>query len=76
MTPMMMGGPGGPRGGRPGFGGPGGPGGPGRKPTRENPNSVQISSENAKFMMKNGFLYMQQHHPIDRKFLGFLRILS
>ena len=58
MTPMMMGGPGGPRGGRPG-GGPGGPGGPGRKPTRENPNSVQISSENAKFMVKNGFLYMQ-----------------
>jgi hypothetical protein len=56
MAPMMMGGPGGPRGGRPGFGG--GPGGPGRKPTRENPNSVQISKENAKFLMKNGFLYM------------------
>lgn len=54
----MMGGPGGPRGGRPGFGGPGGPGGPGRKPTRENPNSVQITKENAKFLMKNGFLYM------------------
>ena len=59
MAPMnMMGGPGGPRGGRPGFGGPGGPGGPGRKPTRENPNSVQITKENAKFLMKNGFLYM------------------
>lgn len=59
MAPMnMMGGPGGPRGGRP-DGGPGGPGGPGRKPTRENPNSVQISKENAKFLMKNGFLYMQ-----------------
>ncbi len=56
MAPMMMGGPGGPRGGR-GHGG-GGPEGPGRKPTRENPNSVQISRENAKFMMKNGFLYM------------------
>ena len=55
MAPMnMMGGPGGPRGGRPG----GGPGGPGRKPTRENPNSVQITKESAKFLMKNGFLYM------------------
>ena len=42
-----------------GPGGPGrGPGGPGRKPTRENPNSVQITKENAKFLMKNGFLYM------------------
>ena len=47
MAPMnMMGGHGGPRGGR--FGG-GGHGGPGRKPTRENPNSVQINKENAKF---------------------------
>ena len=57
MTPMMMGGP---RGGRPGgFGGPGGPGGAGnRKTVKENPNSVQISKENAKFMMKNGFLFM------------------
>ena len=56
MAPMnMMGGHGGPRGGR--FGG-GGHGGPGRKPTRENPNSVQINKENARFMMKNGFLYM------------------
>ena len=54
MTPMMMGGPGGPRGGRPG--GSGGPGG--RKPVKENPNSVQISKDNAKFMMKNGFLFM------------------
>jgi len=49
---MMMGGPGGPRmGGR-----PGGPGG--RTPVRENPNSVQISKENATFSMKNGFLFM------------------
>ena len=57
MTPMMMGGPGGPRMG--GHGGPGGPGGPGsRKPVKENPNSVQISKENAKFTMKNGFLFM------------------
>ena len=61
MTPMMMGGPGGPRMG--GFGGPGGPGGPGgfgknRTPVRENPNSVQISKDNAKFTMKNGFLFM------------------
>ena len=57
MTPMMMGGPGGPRMG--GHGGPGGPGGPGsRKPVKENPNSVQISKENAKFIMKNGFLFM------------------
>lgn len=56
MTPMMMGGPGGPRGGH---GGPGGPGGPGsRKPVKENPNSVQISKENASFSMKNGFLFM------------------
>lgn len=57
---MMMGGPGGPRMG--GFGGPGGHGGPGgpgsRKPVRENPNSVQISKENARFSMKNGFLFM------------------
>ncbi len=53
----MMGGPGGPRMG--GHGGPGGPGGPGsRKPVKENPNSVQISKENAKFIMKNGFLFM------------------
>jgi hypothetical protein len=53
---MMMGGPGGPRGGH---GGPGGPGGPGsRKPVKENPNSVQISKENASFSMKNGFLFM------------------
>ena len=56
MTPMMMGGPGGPRGGH---GGPGGPGGPGsRRPVKENPNSVQISKENASFSMKNGFLFM------------------
>ena len=57
MIPMMMGGP---RGGRPGgpggFGGPGGPGS--RKPVKENPNSVQISKENASFSMKNGFLFM------------------
>ena len=57
MTPMMMGGP---RGGRPGgpdgFGGPGGPGS--RKSVKENPNSVQISKENASFTMKNGFLFM------------------
>ena len=53
MTPMMMGGPGGPRGGH---GGPGGPGS--RKPVKENPNSVQISKENASFSMKNGFLFM------------------
>lgn len=53
MAPMnMMGGPGGPR-------GMGGHGGPGRKPTRENPNSVQITKENASFSMKGGFLYMQ-----------------
>ena len=53
MTPMMMGGPGGPRGGH---GGPGGPGS--RRPVKENPNSVQISKENASFSMKNGFLFM------------------
>ncbi|MBQ3489126.1 MAG: DUF1854 domain-containing protein [Clostridia bacterium] len=54
MSPMMMGGPGGPRGGR-----PGGPGGPGsRKTVRENPNSVQITKDNATFLMKNGFLFM------------------
>ena len=48
MTPMMMGGPGGPRMG--GFGGPGGPGGAGsRRPVKENPNSVQITKENASF---------------------------
>jgi hypothetical protein len=51
---------GGPRGGRPGgpdgFGGPGGPGS--RKSVKENPNSVQISKENASFTMKNGFLFM------------------
>ena len=44
----MMGGPGGPR-----MGGPGS-----RKPSKENPNSVQISKENASFSMKNGFLFM------------------
>ena len=53
MTPMMMGGPGGPRGGH---GGPGGTGS--RRPVKENPNSVQISKENASFSMKNGFLFM------------------
>ena len=54
MSPMMMGGPNGPRGGR-----PGGPGGPGsRKTVRENPNSVQITKDNATFLMKNGFLFM------------------
>lgn len=57
MTPMMMGGPGGPRmGGQGGHGGPGGPSG--RKNVKENPNSIQISKENAKFIMKNGFLFM------------------
>ena len=63
MTPMMMGGPGGPRmggfGGPGGHGGHGGPGGPGsRRPVKENPNSVQITKENATFFMKNGFLFM------------------
>ena len=53
MAPMMMGGPGGPRGGH---GGPGGTGS--RRPVKENPNSVQISKENASFSMKNGFLFM------------------
>ena len=57
MAPRGMGGPGGPR----GFGGPGGPGGAGgkRKGSRENPNSVAITPENAKFSMRGGFLYMQ-----------------
>lgn len=57
MAPRMMGGPGGPR----GMGGPGGPGGPGgrRKGSRENPNTVAITPENAHFSMKGGFLYMQ-----------------
>ena len=51
-----MGGPGGPR----GMGGPGGPAGGGkRKGSRENPNSVAITPENAKFSMRGGFLYMQ-----------------
>jgi hypothetical protein len=51
----MMGGPGGPR----GMGGPGGPGGGKRKGSRENPNSVAITPENAHFSMRGGFLYMQ-----------------
>jgi hypothetical protein len=51
-----MGGPGGPR----GMGGPGGPTGGGkRRGSRENPNSVAITPENAKFSMRGGFLYMQ-----------------
>ncbi len=56
MAPRGFGGPGGPG----GFG-PGGPGGPGgrRKGTKENPNSVAITPENAHFSMRNGFLYMQ-----------------
>ena len=55
MAPRMMGGPGGPR----GMGGPGGPGGGKRKGSRENPNSVAITPENAHFSMRGGFLYMQ-----------------
>ncbi len=56
MAPRMMGGPGGPR----GMGGPGGGAGEGkRKGSRENPNAVAITPENAVFSMKGGFLYMQ-----------------
>lgn len=56
MAPRGMGGPGGPR----GMGGPGGPTGGGkRRGSRENPNSVAITPENAKFSMRGGFLYMQ-----------------
>ena len=58
MAPRMMGGPGGPR----GMGGPGGSGGSGggrRSGSRENPNTVAITPENAHFSMKGGFLYMQ-----------------
>lgn len=55
MAPRGMGGPGGPR----GMGGPGGAGGGKRKGSRENPNSVAITSENATFSMRGGFLYMQ-----------------
>ncbi len=58
MAPRGFGGPGGPRGGGPG--GPGGAGGPGgkRRGSRENPNAVAATPENASFTMRGGFLCM------------------